>query len=57
MERNVLAGNRQIDPLCHGSGLGLWFVHHVVRESGGSMQFAELAPSGTEITIELPAGS
>lgn len=35
MERDVLTGRREMDPLYHGGGLGLWFVNLVVERSAG----------------------
>jgi signal transduction histidine kinase len=41
--------------LRHSSGLGLWLVHWIVRESGGSIAFDENDPTGSVITIRLGA--
>lgn len=53
MERDVLAGNAAIDQLHHGSGLGLWLVHLIVRQSDGTVTISENEPGGNVVTIEL----
>jgi PAS domain S-box-containing protein len=52
----VLTGEGDIEPLYHGSGLGLWLVHWIVRRSGGELSFEETAVGGNEVTITLPVG-
>lgn len=52
-EVNVLTRDYEIDPLYHGSGLGLWLVNWIVRRSRGSLSFAENEPRGSVVTIEL----
>jgi PAS domain S-box-containing protein len=54
MERRVLAGEREIQPLYHGSGLGLWLVNWFVRLSDGTIELGENEPRGTVVTIRLP---
>ena len=68
-ERLVLTGEQEIQPLFHGSGLGLWLVNHVVRRSNGSLEFAgegeragaserageSDAGRGTVVAVWLPA--
>ena len=39
MEREAARSATDITPLFHGSGLGLQFVNHVARRSGGSLRF------------------
>ncbi|MFD1684057.1 PAS domain-containing sensor histidine kinase [Halobellus litoreus] len=39
MERKAARSETDITPLFHGSGLGLQFVNHVARRSGGSLRF------------------
>ena len=38
----------------HASGLGLWFVHWIVTESGGSVDFEEREPRGSVVELTLP---
>ncbi|MHC3437978.1 ATP-binding protein [Natrialbaceae archaeon A-gly3] len=56
MEVDVLSGARSIDPLYHGSGLGLWVIYWVVKRSGGTVTFDYNEPRGNVVTLELPAG-
>ena len=53
MERNVLTGEADIQPLYHGSGLGLWLVNLIVKEAGGYLEFDENDPQGSVVTITL----
>lgn len=53
MDRSVVAGDREIEPLYHGSGLGLWLVSWVVRRSEGTLSFGENDPQGSVVTIQL----
>lgn len=54
VERDVLEQGTEIDDLYHGSGLGLWLVHWIVRRSGGSVTVADAEPTGTAVTVSLP---
>ncbi|AZH25377.1 PAS domain-containing protein [Haloplanus aerogenes] len=54
MERAVLTGDREVRPLYHGSGLGLWLVNWTVRLSDGTVRIDENEPRGTVITVRLP---
>ncbi|KAB1196512.1 MULTISPECIES: HAMP domain-containing sensor histidine kinase [Haloferax] len=54
MERRVLSWEEEIEPLYHGSGLGLWLVNLIVRQSDGVLSFDENDPSGNVVTIQLP---
>jgi PAS domain S-box-containing protein len=54
MERSVLSGEADIEPLYHGSGLGLWLVHLIVQQSDGVLHFEDNEPMGTIVTISLP---
>jgi signal transduction histidine kinase len=56
MERAVLTDETEIEPLYHGSGLGLWLVNLVVSQSDGTLTFDENEPRGSVVVIELPAG-
>lgn len=53
MEQTVLTDKPEVEPLYHGSGLGLWFVNLIVRESDGDLTYAENDPRGSEVTICL----
>lgn len=53
MEQKVLTGEEDIEPLYHGSGMGLWFVNLVVRRSDGVLKFAENEPRGSVVEIDL----
>lgn len=53
-EVNVLTREYDVAPLYHGSGLGLWLVNWIVRQSGGTLEFSENEPRGSVVTIELP---
>ncbi len=52
-EQQVLERGRET-PLDHSSGLGLWIVHWLITESGGSIQFDDNEPKGTIVTVKLP---
>ncbi|MFB6081337.1 MAG: PAS domain S-box protein [Halanaeroarchaeum sp.] len=55
MERTILTGEAEIGPLYHGSGLGLWLVNLIVRQSNGSLTFDENEPRGNLVSIRLLA--
>jgi len=52
MDRRVVAGERDLDPLYHGSGLGLWLVSLIVRRSEGTLSF-ESGPDGATVVVHL----
>ena len=52
-EVNVLTREYEIEPLYHGSGLGLWLVNWIVKLSDGTLAFEENESRGSRITIEL----
>jgi len=54
MERKILTAEREIDPLYHGSGIGLWLVSLIVRQSDGRLSFHENDPRGSVVTVRLP---
>jgi signal transduction histidine kinase len=56
-EWNVLRADGEINPLNHGTGLGLWFVNQVVRRSNGTMSFDTNDSGGTTVTVRLPRAS
>lgn len=53
-ETAVLTGADSLDPLFHGSGLGLWLVYWIGRFSGGTLTFAENQPCGSVVTLRIP---
>ncbi|MFP4626082.1 MAG: PAS domain S-box protein [Natronomonas sp.] len=53
-EAGVLLGDRDIEPLYHGSGLGLWLVHWIVHRSDGTLTFEKTDHRGSRVTIGLP---
>ncbi|WP_162562553.1 sensor histidine kinase [Salinigranum rubrum] len=56
MEVATLTGERVIDPLTHGTGLGLWIVNWVVRRSNGTLSFTRNGSRGNVVTVTLPRG-
>lgn len=55
MERKVLTSETEITPLYHGSGMGLWLVNLIVRQSEGELEFSESESRGSVVTLRLPA--
>ncbi|WP_181685245.1 PAS domain-containing sensor histidine kinase [Halorhabdus salina] len=55
MERNVLTGEHDIEPLYHGRGIGLWLVHLIVQYSDGTLTVDENDPRGSVVTVRLRA--
>ncbi|WP_252699672.1 PAS domain-containing protein [Natronosalvus vescus] len=53
-EVKILSRNRGIEPLLHGSGLGLLLVHWIVYRSDGTLYFKTNEPRGNVISISLP---
>lgn len=51
MDRAVLADEAEIQPLLHGSGLGLWLVRVIVQQSDGTVQFEEHEPRGSVVMM------
>lgn len=54
VERAVFTEARET-ALEHASGLGLWLVHWIVTESGGELDIDTREPTGTVVTMWLPA--
>lgn len=52
-ESTILSGERDIEPLYHGSGLGLWLVYWIVTRSDGRLAFAANDPRGSVVTVTL----
>jgi PAS domain S-box-containing protein len=53
MDRRVVLGEHEIDPLYHGNGLGLWLVSWIIRRSNGSLWFEDNDPRGSVVVITL----
>ncbi|MFB6093005.1 MAG: MEDS domain-containing protein, partial [Haloquadratum sp.] len=54
MNVDTLTGDREIQPVFHGSGVGLWIAHWVVTRSRGELEFRDNDPRGSVVTIRLP---
>ena len=52
-EARILTGEEQIEPLEHGSGLGLWVAKTVADTHRGSLSFSETDDS-TTVTLSVP---
>ncbi len=50
-EVRVLTGREEIDPLYHGSGLGLWLIYWIVERSNATVEFQENEPRGSLVSI------
>jgi len=55
-ERAILHGDTDIEPLNHGTGMGLWLVYWIAMLSEGSISVAENEPQGTVVSVEFPRG-
>jgi signal transduction histidine kinase len=53
MEAVTVTGETEETPLYHGRGLGLWFVHLVVRRCGGHVEFEDADADGSTVTVVL----
>jgi len=56
-DKRVLLGDQTIDPLEHGTGVGLWLVYWTVQQSGGRVQYEEAEPRGSRVILELQAAA
>ena len=52
-ERDILENGRSPGDLSHGSGLGVWMVYWIVRQSDGEIQVTDRSPRGSIVTIRL----
>jgi len=50
-ERDIRTGEETIQPVLHGSGLGLWLVKAIVEQAGGVLQFNDNEPRGTTVRM------
>lgn len=53
-EREVIRSGGET-PLTHGSGIGLWFMYWVIDSLGGDLTIRDGEPTGTIISMVLPA--
>ncbi|MFC7060153.1 ATP-binding protein [Halovenus salina] len=51
-ERQILADGTETQDE-HRVGIGLWFVHWAVLQSGGELEFSENEPTGSVVTVRL----
>lgn len=56
-EKQVVTGEIEVDPLAHGTGMGLWFVTLIISEMDGEVLFQDAEPRGTVVQISLPKRS
>lgn len=56
MERAVVAGDAEITPRQHGSGLGLWLVKWTAERFGGELAFEESLMDGNRVRLRLRRG-
>lgn len=54
VEREVVEGTRDITPMEHGSGLGLWLVKWTVERFGGELRFGTSPAGGNRVELRLP---
>ena len=52
-EAAIITGSKEITPLHHSSGLGLWLVNWIVRRHDGQLSIPD-TDNGTTIVITLP---
>ncbi|MFB6130898.1 MAG: MEDS domain-containing protein [Salinigranum sp.] len=56
-EIRLVTEEHSIEPLYHGTGLGLWIVQWLVERSGGVLRFEENVPRGSVVVMRLPSGA
>lgn len=56
-EGNVLVGAEEMEPLSHGSGLGLWLVNLMVSRSNGSVAYETGPDGGTTVIVTMPVSA
>lgn len=57
LERQILTGEMEIEPLHHSTGIGMWLIYWLVRRSGGSIIVDESGPDGSRVTVVLESPS
>lgn len=53
IERDALRHPGESD-VAHGTGLGLWMVSWIVRQSGGDLTITDREPRGSRVSMRLP---
>ncbi|OAQ51257.1 hypothetical protein HTG_18580 [Natrinema mahii] len=53
-EAKILTGEQDVEPLNHGTGMGLWLVYWILTLSEGSIETDENDPTGTIVRLRLP---
>lgn len=54
MDQAELFVDEEMDQVYHGTGLGLFFTHWVVRISGGTMEISANSPRGAVVELSFP---
>lgn len=54
VEKQVRTETQNIDPLNHGSGLGLWLIYWFINRVDGTLRFEDNDPRGSVVLIEIP---
>ena len=52
-EANIVTEEREMTPVFHASGMGLWLVRWIVKRSRGDLELVDDGEDGTTISIEL----
>ena len=52
-EREIVLGEKSIDQLQHGSGIGLWITRWVVEVFDGELEIAANDPRGSVVTVRV----
>lgn len=53
MERAILDGTMDVEPLYHGSGLGLWLVKLAADRADATLEYADRDPRGSIVRLHL----
>jgi PAS domain S-box len=52
-ERDIITGDKEITPLHHGSGLGLWLVRWITDRYGAELRIKTPPSGGTTVCVEF----
>lgn len=52
-ERRVINEEIDVDPLKHGSGMGLWMVKRIIHRTGGTLEFEPRHPRGSLVHLQF----